>query len=112
MAREFLELSTDDESTILVAVSVPEAAVQRTATLSGEPLDRMDKKFGEVKDFIIRSCKPLTEAFQELHQSTNAKNAEVEFGISFTIKGSVYLVESSGGANLKVKVTWDFEPKQ
>ncbi|WP_370588042.1 CU044_2847 family protein [Trichocoleus sp. FACHB-591] len=37
---------------------------------------------------------------------------DLRFGINFTAKGSVYVVESSGQASLKVKVTWDLQPNK
>ena len=60
----------------------------------------------------MRGCYRLTEAFQQLSRDTQATNAEVEFGISFTTKGSVYVVESSGSATLKIKVTWNLLTKE
>jgi hypothetical protein len=49
----------------------------------------------------------LTEAFEALYREGKAKNAEVEFGLSFTGKGNIYVVETSAQASLKVKITWD-----
>ena len=112
MARELLELDTEDGGTILVAVEVPEGAVGRVATPGEPPIKKVDRSFDVVKALIVRGCRPLTKAFQQLHQETQATNAEVEFGVNFTAKGNVYLVESSGGASLKVKVTWNLANQQ
>ena len=107
MARELLELNTEDGGTILVAVDVPEAAVGRVSTPGETPIKKLEQSFNIVQALIVRGCRPLTKAFQQLHQETQATNAEVEFGINFTAKGNVYVVESSGQATLKVKVTWN-----
>jgi hypothetical protein len=103
MAQQLLELDTEDGGTILVAVDVPEAAVGRVSTPGEPPIKKLDQSFDVVRALIVRGCRPLTKAFQQLHQETQATEAEVEFGISFTAKGNVYLMESSGGATLKVK---------
>ncbi len=112
MARELLELNTEDGGTILVAVDVPEAAVGRVSAPGDPPIKKLDQSFNVVSSLIVRGCRPLTKAFGQLHQETQATSAEVEFGVSFTAKGNVYLVESSGQATLKVKVTWNMASKQ
>lgn len=112
MARKLLELNTEDGGTILVAVDVPETAVRHVSNLGDLPIEKVDKTFDAVKDLIVRGCRPLTEAFQTLCKETQASEAEVEFGVNFTSKGSVYLVECSGQASLKVKVTWELTEKK
>ena len=108
MAHQLVELDGGQNRTVLVAVDVPEELVQRTSAGNGA-IDRIDRSFSEVKQLIVQCCEPLTDAFEQLNQSTNARHAEAEFGISFTLKGSVYLVECSSQASLKVKVMWDFD---
>lgn len=109
MARKLLKLTTEDGGTILVAVEVPEGAVTRI-TKSGElPIEKVDQKFDDLKEVILRSCRPLTKAFQVLHQQGQAASAEVEFGLNFTAKGNIYLVESASEAALKVKVNWNLQ---
>jgi uncharacterized protein YkvS len=55
----------------------------------------------------VEGCRPLTKAFQALHQEMQTVNAEVEFGVSFTTKGLPYVVEKIGESSLKVKITWN-----
>jgi hypothetical protein len=113
MARKLLELKSVNNETIVVAIEVPESSVERVSRIDGDLIiERVDQHFDAVKDLIVRGCYPLTEAFKKLGHETQATNAEVEFGISFTAKGSVYVVESSGSASLKVKVAWNLLPKE
>ncbi|MBW4546806.1 MAG: hypothetical protein KME25_20530 [Symplocastrum torsivum CPER-KK1] len=107
MARQLLELDTEDGGTILVAIDAPEDAVGRVSAPGETPVKKLDQSFEVVQALIVRGCRPLTRAFRQLHQETQATSAEVEFGVSFSAKGNVYLMESSGGATLKVKVTWN-----
>jgi Trypsin-co-occurring domain 1 len=110
MARKLIEMESGDGGTILVAVEIPENAVGSVSRSDGDlPIEKVDRHFDAVRDLIIRGCYPLKEAFNVLRRDTQATDAEIEFGINFTAKGSVYVVESSGSASLKVKVTWKLD---
>jgi len=91
MAQQLLELDTDDGGTILVAVDVPESAVGQVATPGESPIKKLDRSFNVIQALIVRGCRPLTKAFQQLHQETQATDAEVEFGIlpAFLTKGAI-----------------------
>lgn len=112
MARKLIELDAGDGSTILVAVEVPEISVGRVSAPNDIPIEKVDKSFSAVKDLIIRGCRPITEAFRALQKESQPVSAEVEFGVNFTAKGSVYVVESTGQASLKVKITWNLAPEK
>ncbi len=111
MPKTLLEMDASD-GTLLVAVDAPQAAVRHVARDGDWPIQKIDKTFDAVKEVVLRGCRPLTEAFSVLNQDFAAESAELEFGISFTAKGSVYLVESSGEAALKIKVNWNFRSHQ
>jgi hypothetical protein len=106
MARKLIEMRANDTN-VLVAVAVPEAAVGPVSRPGEEIIEKIDQQFDNVKDLIIRSCRPLTEAFKTLSAEGQTVSAEAEFGINFTLKGNIYLVETSGEASLKIKVTWN-----
>ena len=112
MARKLIELDAGDGGTILVAVDIPEASVGRVSTTGELPMEKVDRSFDAVKDLIIRGCRPITQAFKVLQKESQPVSAEVEFGINFTAKGSVYVVESTGQASLKVKITWNLPPEE
>jgi hypothetical protein len=107
MVRKLIELDTGDGSSILVAVDTQESAVGRVSPTGELPIEKVDRSFDAVKDVIIRGCRPITQAFKVLQNESQPVNAEVEFGINFTAKGSVYVVESTGQALLRVKITWN-----
>jgi Trypsin-co-occurring domain 1 len=110
MARKIIELDAGNGETILVAVEVPEVSVGRVAAPSDIAIEKVDRNFDTVRDLIIRGCRPITQAFRALQKESQPAFAEVEFGINFTAKGSVYVVESTGQASLKVKITWNLAP--
>ncbi|MEH1949564.1 MAG: CU044_2847 family protein [Nostoc sp.] len=106
MARKLLELNTEDGGTILVAVELPETSVGRVSPTGELPIEKVEANFDAVKELIVRGCRPITKAFRTLQQESQPVSGEVEFGVNFTAKGSVYVVESTGQASLKVKITW------
>ncbi|MEH2353500.1 CU044_2847 family protein [Nostoc sp.] len=106
MARKLLELNTEDGGTILVAVELPDASVGRVSPTGELPIEKVEANFDAVKELIVRGCRPITKAFRTLQQESQPVSGEVEFGVNFTAKGSVYVVESTGQASLKVKITW------
>lgn len=107
MTQKLIELNVGQKGTILVAVDVPEQTISPLAKTGDIVIDKVDEKFDDIKYAIINGCRPLTEAFEALYREGKAKNAEVEFGLSFTGKGNIYVVETSAQASLKVKITWD-----
>lgn len=107
MVRKLLEFKTENDNVILVAVEAPEAAVAPVAKTGEVVVEKVGESFDTVKDLIINSSRPLIQAFQTLHKEGQAESAEAEFGINFTLSGNVYLVETSGEATFKVKVTWN-----
>ncbi|MBN3897216.1 MAG: hypothetical protein HWQ41_18655 [Nostoc sp. NOS(2021)] len=106
MARKLLELNTEDGGTIVVAVELPDTSVGRVSLTGELPIEKVEANFDAVKDLIVRGCRPITKAFRTLQQESQPVSGEVEFGVNFTAKGSVYVVESTGQASLKVKITW------
>ncbi len=104
MPKKLIEL----EEGIIVQVTAPEDEVRRVARRKGGEIDKIEKAYETVKDVIIKGIKPLTETWRHINEEMKAESAEVEFGVSFTGKGSVYLVESTAQASLKLKVTWKF----
>lgn len=111
MARKLLELDTGDGNQILVAVDVPLAAVGKVANVGEIPVERVEQTFDTIRDLVIRSCRPLNQAFRTLQREGQASEAEVEFGVNFTTKGNIYVVESSGNASFRVKVSWNLAQK-
>ncbi len=107
MARKLLEMDAGDGTTILVAVEIPEEAVADVDKFGDIAIEKVEQSFEAVKDLIVRGCRPLTEAFETLYKEGKATSAEAEFGVNFTGKGNIYLMEASGGASLKIKVTWN-----
>ncbi len=108
MPKKLIEMTVSGTAdTVLVAVESLNTPLTGKVSKDGDFLvEKVDTSFNAVRELITKTCCSLAPGWEEIKLETGATSAEVEFGISFTGKGSIYLVESSVGANLKIKITW------
>jgi hypothetical protein len=113
--KKLVEMPYGD-STVIVAVEVPDEAIKSEMKSLGAKRffedfttpQKVDQNFGLVSDMIIKCSKPLIESFERLEKEKKSpKNAKAEFGLSFNGKGNIYLVESSMAGSIKVSFEWD-----
>ena len=97
MATQLLELSDGT----LVEVEVLDSQPRE---ISGNFAEKVDATFDKVKPLIVRACRPVVAAYQELNQEMSIEQAEVEIGLSFEGEGNLYVTKSKAGANLTVKL--------
>lgn len=72
--------------------------------VSGSLSEKVDASFEQVKPIILKACRPIANAYQELNQDMGVVQAEVELGLSFEGEGNLYITKSKVGANLIVKL--------
>ena len=99
MASKLIEL---DDGT-LVEVEVPADQAQR---ISGVFADKVRTTFDKIQPILVKTCRPVTAAWQEISQEVNIEQAEVELGLSFEGEGNLYVTRSKAGANLTVKLVF------
>jgi len=100
----------------LVAVDIPDEQageeVKKVGVreiLFGKP-EKVDQNFSTIKQMILKCSRPIIESFEYLAQEkVPPKAATAEFGLSFTGKGNVYLVETSVEGSIKVSLEWNLE---
>lgn len=102
MATKLIEL----EDGTLVEIEVPDEQVQ---PISGGFADKVSSTFDKVKPLLVKTCRPIADACQELNKEITIDEVEVELGFSFEGEGNLYVTKSKAGANLKIKLT--FKPK-
>ena len=86
--------SADEDKSTVVGTSKIDDAIQKVS-------DSLSVKFGilsDVTDAVSHALKRSDKAFT---------NVEVEFGLAFTAKGNIFVVEAEGEATLKVKLVFD-----
>ncbi|HAA28089.1 MAG TPA: hypothetical protein DCE56_11000 [Cyanobacteria bacterium UBA8553] len=63
-----------------------------------------------IRQAVMPACQTFVDVWQELNQPMTAESAEVEFNLGFTASGSAVIMQASGQASFKVKVSWKFQP--
>jgi Trypsin-co-occurring domain 1 len=105
MATKLLKLSTQ-EGDILIAAPVPDSMVQATGLLE-DSIEALSKSLDEV----LRVLVGVSRSFENVFKDVTAETADLELGLQFTAKGSVYVVEATGQASLKIKLSFRHTPK-
>ena len=105
MATKLIEL----EDGLLVEVEVPEDQAQQ---ISGGLADRVSSTFNKIRPLLVKTCRPVAAAWQELSREMEIEQAEVELGLSFEGEGNLYITKSTAGANLTVKLVLKPSPDQ
>lgn len=89
------------EGKVLIAAEGPPSMVQPTGHLE-DSVEIVNKSLDVVLD-VVRG---VSESFKTVFDGLSADSAEVELGLQFTTKGSVYVVEASGQSALKIKLSF------
>jgi len=103
MASKLIKL----EDGTLVEVDVSEGEAQKTA---GGFVTVVDATFDKIKPILIKTCKPIAEAWKEMNQDMILEKAEVEIGFSFEAKGDIFITKAKASSNLTVKLV--LKPKK
>jgi len=89
---------------VLIAIRTPEDLVQPTGVLE-DAVERVGTSLGESLQIVTR----IADTFNKVIVKSPIDTAELELGLECTGKGSIYVVESTGKAAIRVKLT--FKPK-
>jgi Trypsin-co-occurring domain 1 len=65
-----------------------------------------------IRQAVMPTCQTFVDVWQELNQPLTAEGAEVEFNLGFTASGNAVIMQASGQASFKVKVSWKFSPSK
>jgi hypothetical protein len=115
--KKLIEMPYGD-STVIVAVDVPEEAARAEIRKVGAETyyedfttpQKVEEDFGLVSDMIYRCSKPIIESFERLgKEKIPPKKATADFALSFNGKGKIYVVEASMEGSIKVSFEWDLE---
>lgn len=113
--RKLIEMPVEDGS-VLVAVEIPEGTeeeIRKVGVLDIFKSIPVDQNFDAITDLIVKYSKPIIKSFEALTSGDiAASKASAEFGLSFTGKGNIYLVETTLQAAIKVNIEWDLGKQQ
>ena len=101
--KPILEISSGDSTIYIQAKEEDPGLVSGTS--------RLDDVVEKVKDSLGKQLTILTEISDTVNTALengrkSFESAEIEFGISFTAKGSIYVAEAEAEATFKVKLTF------
>ena len=99
MAKKFIEL----ENGLMMEVDIPQSEIEMISGGS-DVVEKVDKSISAVKEVLIKSIEPITEAYKTLNQEVILEKAEVEIGIGFSAEGNIFIAKGKGSANLRVKL--------
>ena len=102
MPTKLIEL---DGALVEVEVSPDEAR-----QISGGLADKVSGTFDKIKPMLVKACRPIVAAWQEINQDMDIEQAEIELGLGFEGEGNVYVTKAKANANLTVKLT--LKPKK
>jgi hypothetical protein len=100
MATTLLKFKTD-EGEVLIAAPAPDSLVRATGHLE-DTVEQVEESL----DSALRVVGGVSESFRKVFDRLSADTAEVELGLKFTAKGSVYVVEATGEASLRIKLSF------
>lgn len=98
MTQRLLKFDTD-EGEVLIATPAQPGMVSPTGKLE-DSIAAIQASLGEALGVVAA----IGKSFQGNLADAGADNAELEFGLQFTTKGTIYVVEAEGAASLKVKL--------
>lgn len=103
MATELIKLQ---DGTFIEVETDPEKAQK----ISSKHVKKVEETIDTIKPIIVKVCKPVISAWEELNQDMSIEQAEVELGLSFEGEGNIYVTKAKAGANLTVKLI--LKPKE
>ena len=99
MSKKLIELNNG----LLMEVEVPQHEIEMISGGS-DMVEKVDKSMDTVKNLLIKSVEPITQAYEVLNQDVVLEKAEVEIGIGFSAEGNIFIAKGNASANLKVKL--------
>jgi hypothetical protein len=76
----------------------------RTTPIAGKSAERVAEAFQSAVEIIAAVVKSVVGSTGRAVREAGAADAEIEFGIGFSIEGSVYIAKLGHEGSLKVKV--------
>jgi hypothetical protein len=79
--------------------------------VAGKTADRISQAFQDASDVMGGVMRSVISSTTRVVRDAGAAEAEIEFGVGFSIEGDIYIAKASGQGNITVKVRVDGEPR-
>jgi hypothetical protein len=94
---KLITLTSRDGKELVVAARTPEGFIEPVG--AEELVERIEGSLDSVFDFAVSAA----NRFATVAKDAGAKSAELELGLGFTAKGTVFVCETTGSATIKLK---------
>jgi hypothetical protein len=74
------------------------------APVSGKAADRMSQAFQAAAEVISGVLRAVVGSSARALRESGAGEAEIEFGVGFSIEGNIYVTKATGEGNITVRV--------
>jgi hypothetical protein len=74
------------------------------APISGKAAQRMQQGFDAAAEVISSVLRAVTAGSARALRDSGASEAEIEFGVGFSVEGNIYVTKATGEGNLTVRV--------
>lgn len=113
----FIQIDGESDDAFYIEVIPVEGSSGIKKTSKSDALEKLTtERFGNaIRQAVIPACNTFVSLWQDVKQSNSliANSAEVEFNLGLTASGNMAIVQTSGQASFKVKVSWKFKtPEQ
>lgn len=106
MADTLLPTTIGSETIYVQAVPMPTFGMQETAPNWTEVLDKAGDLFGRAKATITNVTGDMVKAIENMSDDLMPDEFVLEFGISFSMEGQIFVAKGGGEASLKVTMTY------
>jgi hypothetical protein len=90
-----------DRAPVPGRTAIVEAGAEDTAERAVETAEALTES---IRGF----CTRVVGSFDELAEAAKPARASIEFGLSVSAEGNVYVVKGSAEANIKITAEWEF----
>jgi len=99
MAKKLIKL----DNGLMMEVEASQNEIEMIAG-GDDVVENVDQSMGAVKEVLLKSIEPITEAYNALNQEVILEKAEVEIGIGFSASGHIFVASGKASANFKIKL--------
>jgi hypothetical protein len=109
---DLVPVTLDDSTTIYVEASasanVPQNLVIQEAASPEDAVERALETAARLDTSIRSFCGRIVASLNQLAEEARPKKATIEFGLSISAEGNVYVVKSTGEASISITAEWEF----
>jgi hypothetical protein len=110
----FVAVNEESDDAFYIEVIPVEGTSGIKKTSKTDPIEKLttERFDNALRKAVLPACNTFVSLWQDVKQSSSlvADSAEVEFNLGLTASGNMAIVQTSGQASFKIKVTWKFKP--